>query len=60
MTAVVGRQKAPPGYVGIWVNIYKRWGNFYAGGSYRVRKHADRIAKPYRYDCIFVFVKKQK
>lgn len=53
---VVARLKAPDGYIGVWVNIYKRGENFYAGGAYKRRIDADIIAKSYRYDCIFVFV----
>lgn len=55
---VITRPKPPEGYVGLWVNIYKH-SRFQTGGAYRSRRQADDIAKKYRYDCIFIFVKKK-
>lgn len=56
---IIARIKAPEGYKGVWINIYKT--NFgahvHTGGAYRTRKQADNIAKPYRHDCVYVHVK---
>lgn len=57
---VVARVKAPEGYVGVWVNMYKRRNQILSGGSYERRVDADRIAKPYRHDCVFTHVKLNK
>lgn len=53
---VVARLKAPKGYKGVWINIYKRGKDFFAGGSYKTRGKADDIAKSYRYDCVFTHI----
>ncbi len=57
---VVVRLKLPPGYVGAWINIYWRDRQPRAGGAYQTRSAADAIAKPYRHDCVFVVVAKQR
>lgn len=54
---VVARVKAPEGYKGLWVNIYKRGETLIPGGGYERRKWADAIAKTYRYDCVYVHIK---
>lgn len=54
---VAARVKAPEGYKGLWVNIYKRGNMLIPGGGYEKRKQADTIAKSYRYDCVYVHVK---
>lgn len=55
---VVARPKPPVGYTGVWINIYNyRQKRFQAGGSYKTRRKADNVAKPYRHDCVYVFVK---
>ena len=61
MFGVVVRPKAPNGYKGVWVNIYKcNWGTRYiTGGNYNTRKQADSIAKPYRFDCVYIHVPKK-
>lgn len=54
---VVARIKPPEGYIGIWINIYRRGRHYMSGGSYQNRRHADMIAKRWRYDCVYVHVK---
>jgi hypothetical protein len=56
---VVARPKAPVGYVGVCVNMYKlkRLKRIHAGGAYANRKYADNVAKSYRIDCIYVHVR---
>lgn len=59
---VVARPKAPEGYTGIWINIYNyglgKYSRSQAGGAYKRKIDADVIAKPYRHDCVYVWVKK--
>lgn len=58
---VVARVKAPEGYVGVWVNIYDYDRKaFQSGGNYLTRKEADDIAKSYRYDCVYIHIKKRQ
>ena len=58
---VVARSKPPVGYIGFWINVYERkpyakhQTSAFAGGSYKRRVDADRIAKPYRKDCVYVW-----
>jgi len=58
---VVARPKAPAGCIGFWINVYERKPyakhntSVYAGGSYKRRTDADKIAKPYRHDCVYVW-----
>lgn len=55
---VVTRAKAPEDCVGVWVNMYMRGNQILSGGSYERRVDADRIAKPYRHDCVYAHVRK--
>lgn len=55
---VIARLKPPAGYVGVWINIYKHGKYYQSGGLYKTKRHADNIAKPYRHDCVFTFVRK--
>ena len=61
---VVARPKAPTGYVGFWVNVYvrnyrgKHQSKGFAGGSYRRRVDADRIAKTRRHSCVYIWCPK--
>lgn len=59
---VVARPKAPFGYTGRWVNIYlpRITGRVHAGGAYCTWSEATAIAKPHRYDCVYVWIKKQE
>lgn len=54
---VIARPKPPEGYIGLWVNMYNRNGVLIPGGGYEKRVWADRIAKSYRYDCVYVHVR---
>lgn len=54
---VVARVKAPEGYTGVWINIYKRGKLFQAGGSYKKRVRADLVCNDRRYDCVYAHVR---
>lgn len=54
---VVARPKAPKGYTGVWVNMYRRGKYFQSGGVYKTRKHADVISKKHRHACVYVHVR---
>ena len=54
---VIARPKAPQGYSGQWVNMYRRGKYFFAGGAYKTRKHADVISKKHRHDCVYIHVR---
>ena len=58
---VVARFKAPAGYYGVWVNVYrsKHWKvmRTQTGGAYARRREADDISKGHRHDCVYVHVR---
>lgn len=37
-----------------FLNVYRRGDSLYAGGMYRTRIEADRVAKPWRANCVKV------
>lgn len=59
MFGVVARCKAPKGYIGLWINVYRHGSSgryFQIGGAYPNRYEADVVAKSHRYNCVYVCI----